>query len=64
MVPRQRRGSQMAIETLKKSMAGDGTIALSKKHSLFEWSAQSEVDEMPVAWAKECAEIDALRRQR
>src|SRR3954462_14365260 len=42
----------MAIETLKKSMTGDEMIALSKKHTLFEWSAQSKVDPIPVERAK------------
>ena len=42
----------MAIETLKKPMTGDEMIALSKKHTLFEWSAQSKVDPIPVERAK------------
>src|SRR6195256_337247 len=42
----------MATETLKKPMTGDEMIALSKKHTLFEWSAQSKVDPIPVARAK------------
>src|SRR5258706_1973188 len=33
-------------------MTGDEMIALSKKHTLFEWSAQSAVDPIPVASAK------------
>ena len=33
-------------------MTGDEMIALSKKHSLFEWSAQSTVDPIAVARAK------------
>ncbi len=33
-------------------MTGDEMIALSKKHTLFEWSAQSKVDPIPVARAK------------
>src|SRR5260221_3727583 len=33
-------------------MTGDEMIALSKKHTLFEWSAQSNVDPIPVARAK------------
>ena len=33
-------------------MTGDEMIALSKKHTLFEWSAQSTVDPIPVAKAK------------
>ena len=42
----------MATETLKKPMTGEEMIALSKKHTLFEWSAQSKVDPIPVARAK------------
>src|ERR1700712_2741473 len=33
-------------------MTGDEMIALSKKHTLFEWSAQSKVDPIPVERAK------------
>src|SRR5437870_10872362 len=42
----------MAIETSKRPMTGDEMIALSKKHTLFEWSAQSKVDPIAVARAK------------
>ena len=42
----------MATETLKKPMTGEEMIALSKKHTLFEWSAQSKVDPIPVERAK------------
>src|SRR5260370_23634908 len=44
----------MATETISKTrtMTGDEMIALSKKHTLFEWSAQSKVDPLPVARAK------------
>ncbi len=41
----------MATETLT-TMSGEEMIALSKKHTLFEWSAQSKVDPIPVARAK------------
>ena len=41
----------MATETLT-TMTGEEMIALSKKHTLFEWSAQSKVDPIPVARAK------------
>ena len=34
------------------SMTGDEMVALSKQHTLFEWSAQSKVDPIPVARAK------------
>ena len=33
-------------------MTGEEMIALSKKHTLYEWSAQSKVDPIPVAKAK------------
>src|SRR6187551_2633182 len=33
-------------------MTGDEMIALSKQHTLFEWSAQDAVDPIPVARAK------------
>ena len=33
-------------------MSGEEMIALSKKHTLFEWTAQSKVDPIPVARAK------------
>src|SRR5213075_2575797 len=42
----------MATETLSRTMSGEEMIALSKKHTLFEWSAQSKVDPIPVARAK------------
>ena len=41
----------MATETLH-TMTGEEMIALSKKHTLFEWAAQSKVDPIPVAHAK------------
>src|SRR5216110_3306790 len=41
----------MATETIK-TMTGDEIIALAKRHTLFEWSAQSKVDPIPVARAK------------
>jgi taurine--2-oxoglutarate transaminase len=34
------------------SMSGDEIVALTKKHTLFEWSAQSKVDPIPVARAE------------
>src|SRR3954468_11473398 len=42
----------MATETLTTTMSGEEMIALSKQHTLFEWSAQSRVDPIPVARAK------------
>jgi taurine---2-oxoglutarate transaminase len=35
-------------------MTGEEIVALSKKHTLFEWSAQGHVDPIPVAGAKGC----------
>src|SRR5213594_3842219 len=46
---------QMAIETIGTMtgpMSGEEMVVLSKKHTLFEWSAQSKVDPIPVARAK------------
>lgn len=34
------------------SMSGDEIVALSRKHTLFEWSAQSKIDPIPVARAE------------
>ncbi len=42
----------MATQTLHTTMSGEEMIALSKKHTLFEWAAQSKVDPIPVARAK------------
>jgi taurine--2-oxoglutarate transaminase len=42
----------MAIETERGTMTGDEMVALTKRHTLFEWSAQSKVDPIPVAGAK------------
>jgi taurine---2-oxoglutarate transaminase len=42
----------MATQTLPGTMSGEEMIALSKKHTLYEWSAQSKVDPIPVARAK------------
>jgi taurine--2-oxoglutarate transaminase len=42
----------MAIETEHITMTGDEIVALTKRHTLFEWSAQSKVDPIPVAGAK------------
>jgi len=36
----------------RDSLTGEEIVALSKKHSLYEWSAQSKVDPIPVARAK------------
>jgi len=42
----------MATETITSTMTGEEMIALSKKHTLFEWSAQAKVDPIHVARAK------------
>jgi taurine---2-oxoglutarate transaminase len=42
----------MAIETVRTTMTGEEIVALAKKHTLFEWSAQSKVNPIPVARAK------------
>src|SRR5688500_4255905 len=47
-------GDPMAIDTERGSMTGDEIVALTKRHTLFEWSAQSKVDPIPVAGAKGC----------
>src|SRR5262249_26590885 len=48
----QIRSRSMATDVAQKTMTGEEMIALSKKHTLFEWSAQSKVDPIPVARAK------------
>src|SRR5580704_7639971 len=42
----------MSTTLAKDTMTGAEMIALSKKHSLFEWSAQAGVDPIPVSSAK------------
>src|ERR1044071_5905380 len=42
----------MATTTVETSMTGQEIVDLTKKHTLFEWSAQSEVDPSPVARAE------------
>ena len=46
------KGEDMATETLNKTMSGEEMIALSRKHTLYEWTAQSKADPIPVARAK------------
>jgi taurine--2-oxoglutarate transaminase len=36
------------------ALTGDQIVALSRRHTLYEWSAQSTVDPIPVAGAKGC----------
>src|SRR5438128_5114492 len=38
--------------TMTKAMTGAEIIALAKRHTMFEWTAQSKVDPIPVARAK------------
>lgn len=40
------------MSTTTAGMTGQDIVALSKQHSLFEWSAQASVDPIPVARAK------------
>jgi taurine--2-oxoglutarate transaminase len=42
----------MTIATANPAMTGQEIVDLSKKHTLYEWSAQSKVDPIPVARAK------------
>jgi taurine---2-oxoglutarate transaminase len=42
----------MTTLTTTPSMSGQEIVDLTKKHTLFEWSAQSKVDPIPVARAK------------
>ena len=42
----------MATSTVETSMTGQEIVDLTKKHTLFEWSAQAKVDPIPVAKAK------------
>src|SRR4030081_1554620 len=42
----------MTTATANPTMTGQEIVDLSKKHTLYEWSAQSKVDPIPVARAK------------
>jgi taurine--2-oxoglutarate transaminase len=42
----------MTIDAATAAMTGQEIVDLTKKHTLFEWSAQSKVDPIPVARAK------------
>src|SRR5438552_13566281 len=42
----------MGISTAPGAMTGDEIVALTKRHTIFEWSAQAKVDPIPVAGAK------------
>ncbi|HUE87371.1 MAG TPA: aminotransferase class III-fold pyridoxal phosphate-dependent enzyme [Vicinamibacterales bacterium] len=41
-----------ASDVLSPQLTGDQIVALSKKHTIYEWSAQSKADPIPVARAK------------
>src|SRR3984957_18658938 len=42
----------MTTSTLTPAMTGQEIVDLTKRHTLFEWSAQSKVDPIPIARAK------------
>ncbi|HUG54499.1 MAG TPA: aminotransferase class III-fold pyridoxal phosphate-dependent enzyme [Vicinamibacteria bacterium] len=42
----------MSVGTPPGTMSGEEIVALTRKHTIFEWSAQSRVDPIPVARAK------------
>src|SRR3989442_12010965 len=42
----------MSTTTTSETMTGDQIVELCRRHTLFEWSAQSAVDPIPVAGAK------------
>jgi taurine---2-oxoglutarate transaminase len=44
----------MGIGTAPGAMTGDEIVELTKRHTIFEWSAQAKVDPIPVAGAKGC----------
>ena len=44
------------------SMTGQEIVDLTKKHTLFEWSAQSKVDPIPVAQGEGHLFLDAGRK--
>jgi taurine--2-oxoglutarate transaminase len=44
----------MGISTSPGTMTGDEIVALTRRHTIFEWTAQNKVDPIPVAGAKGC----------
>jgi taurine--2-oxoglutarate transaminase len=42
----------MTTTTQPRAMTGEEIVALTRKHTIFEWSAQAKVDPIPVARAK------------
>src|SRR5918992_2843959 len=43
----------MYTQTIRE-LTGEEIVSLARRHTLFEWSAQSKVDPIPVAGAKGC----------
>jgi taurine---2-oxoglutarate transaminase len=50
--PRRKQKGVMTPTDTQTTLSGEEIVALSRKHTLFEWSAQSKVDPIPVARAK------------
>ena len=44
----------MKVDDVTTGMTGQEIVDLSRRHTLYEWSAQSAVDPIPVAGAKGC----------
>src|SRR6185312_10998477 len=44
----------MKVDEVTTAMTGQAIVDLSRQHTLYEWSAQSTVDPIPVAGAKGC----------
>ena len=42
----------MTTTTLTGAMTGEEMVALTKRHTIFEWSSQGAIDPIPVARAK------------
>ncbi len=47
-------GSAVKGPVTHGAMTGDEIVALTKRHTIFEWSAQAAVDPIPIAGAKGC----------
>src|SRR6202007_981532 len=47
-------GVSMSLTTAPGTMTGEEIVALTKRHTMFEWTAQSKADPIPVAGAKGC----------
>ena len=46
------KGGVMTTAITNHAMTGQEMVDLTKKHTLYEWSAQSKVDPIPMARAK------------